>query len=162
MDERTTLGQLSRQTRISYWFILITILVVGWLRLGTPLLAVLFSYLVLTKLRFTRNRWVAVWIFGVVLMGIAYGLWYFTRQTIETLPKVANSAIPQIIALAEARGWELPFTDYASLRALLLDTVKDQMHYLGNAMNFAKGATTQFVFLIIGCVVAMSIFLNSQ
>src|SRR2546427_1577431 len=153
---------MSRPARISYWFILVTLVLVGWLHLATPLLAVLFSYLVLTRLHHARNRWVAVSMFAVVLLGIAYALAYFINQAIETLPKVAETAVPSIIAFAEERGVELPFTDYQSLKALAIDTVKDQAHYLGNAANFAKGATTQFVFMIIGCVVAASIFLNGK
>jgi len=162
MDEQPILGSVSKPARISYWFILLTIVAVGWLHLATPLLAVLFSYFVLTKLHFARNRWVAVWLFLIVLLGITYGLAHFFRRTIETLPAIADTVIPQVIAWAEKQHLELPFTDYQSLRAVAVDTVKDQMHYLGNAVNFAKGATAQFVFLIIGCVVAVSIFLNSQ
>jgi predicted PurR-regulated permease PerM len=105
---------------------------------------------------------VAVALFAVVLLGIAYALAYFIKQAIDTLPKVAQTAVPSIIAFAEENKVELPFTDYESLKALAIDTVKDQAQYLGNAANFAKGATTQFVFMIIGCVVAVSIFLNSQ
>jgi predicted PurR-regulated permease PerM len=162
MDEKPILGSLSKPVRASYWFILLTIVAVGWLRLATPLLAVLFAYFVLTKLHFARNRWVAVWLFGVVLLGIAYALGYFIKQTVVTLPRIADTVIPQVITWAEEQRLELPFTDYQSLRALMVDTVKDQMHYLGNAVNFAKGATAQFVFVVIGCVVAVSIFMNSQ
>jgi len=36
-------------TRVSYWFILGTIVLVGWLHLATPLLAILFAYLALTR-----------------------------------------------------------------------------------------------------------------
>ena len=162
MDEKPTLGSLSKPARTSYWFILLTIVAVAWLRLATPLLAVLFSYFVLTKLNFARNRWVAVWLFSFVLLGISYAVANFTRQTIETMPRIADTVIPQVLAWAEEQHLELPFTDYESLKAVLLDTVKDQAHYLGNAVNLAKGATAEFVFLIIGCVVAASLFLNSQ
>jgi len=162
MDEKSSTRILSRQARVSYWFILLTLVVVGWLHLATPLLSVLFSYLVLSRLHFTRNRWVAVGLFIIVLLGITYGLAHFVNRTIDTLPRISEKAIPSIIEWAEQRGIELPFTDYQSLRAVALDTVKDQVHYLGNAANFAKGATTQFVFLVIGCVAAVSIFLNSQ
>jgi predicted PurR-regulated permease PerM len=153
---------MSRSTRISYWFILGTLGTVGWLHLATPLLAALFSYFVLTKLRVSRHRWLAVWLLAVVLLGIAYALAHFINQTIVALPKIADSSIPTVIAWAQGHGVELPFTDYESLKAMALDTVKDQVHYLANFANFAKGATTQFVFLIIGCVVAASIFLNNQ
>ena len=153
---------MARPARVSYWVMLGTLVIVGWLHLATPLLAVLFSYFVLSRLHFVRNRWAAVGLFAVVLLAIAYAAAFFIRQAIDTLPKVAETAVPSIIAFAEQQGVELPFTDYQSLKALAIDTVKDQAHYLGNAANFAKGATTQFVFLIIGCVVAASIFLNNQ
>src|SRR5262245_24908978 len=135
MDEKPTLGSLSKPARISYWFILLTMVAVGWLRLATPLLAVLFSYFVLTKLNFARNRWVAVWLFSFVLLGISYAVANFTRQTIETMPRIAEKVIPQVLAWAEEQHLELPFTDYESLKAVMLDTVKDQAHYLGNAVN---------------------------
>ena len=162
MADNPTLKLLSRPARVSYWFILVTMVIVGWLHVATPLLAALFSYFVLTRLHFLRNRWAAVAVFVVVLLGIAYGLAFFIKQTIRALPKIAETAIPSIITWAETRGVELPFTDYESLKAAAIDTATDQAHYLGNAANFARGATTQFVFLIIGCVVATSIFLNSQ
>ena len=57
---------------------------------------------------------------------------------------------------------ELPFTDYDSLKDLALDTVKSQVNYLGNVARFARGATTQFIFVLVGCVVAISIFLNPR
>jgi predicted PurR-regulated permease PerM len=153
---------MSKPARISYWVLLFTVVLVGWLHLATPLLAVLFSYFVLSRLQIGRSRWVAVLLFLVVLLLLAYGLAHLINQAIVALPKVADTAIPSIIAWAEQHGVELPFTDYESLKALLLDTVSDQVHYLGNFANFARGATTQFVFLIIGCVVAMAIYLNSQ
>jgi predicted PurR-regulated permease PerM len=162
MDDKAPTRVLSRQARVSYWFILLTLVVVGWLHLATPLLSVLFSYFVLSRLNFTRQRWVAVIVFVIVLLAIAYGLAYFINRTVKTLPGIAETAIPSIIEWAEQHHFDLPFTDYQSLRALAVETVKDQVHYLGNAANFAKGATTQFVFLIIGCVAAVSIFLNSQ
>ncbi len=148
--------------RISYWVLLLTIVFVGWLHLATPLLAVLFSYFLLSKLHLIKARWLAVTLFLVVLLGIAYALAHVINQSIIALPKIANTAIPSIIAYAEAHGVELPFTDYESLKALALDIVTDQVHYLGNFANFARGATTQFVFFIIGCVVAVALFLNSQ
>jgi predicted PurR-regulated permease PerM len=159
MDEKPTLGSLSKPARVSYWFILLTIVAVGWLRLATPLLAVLFAYFVLSKLHFTRKRWVAVWLFSFVLLGISYALAYFTKQTIQTLPHIADTVIPQVTDWAERQHLELPFTDYQSLKAVIIDTIKD---YLGNAVNLAKGTSAQFAFLIIGCVAAVSIFLNSQ
>jgi predicted PurR-regulated permease PerM len=41
-----------------------------------------------------------------------------------------------------------------------MDTVKSQADYLARVAKFARGATTQFVFLIVGLVVAIGLFLN--
>ena len=57
---------------------------------------------------------------------------------------------------------QLPFTDYDSLKDLAFDAVKSQVQYLGSVAHFAKGATTQFVFLVVGCVVAISVFFNAR
>jgi len=153
---------LARPARVSFAIIALTLLLVGWLRLTTPLLAVLFSYFFLHKLHFAKSKWVAVGLFAVVLLGIAYGLAHFINQTIFALPRIADATIPVIIDWAEKNKIELPFTDYQSLKDLAIETVKDQAMHLGNFANFAKGATAQFIFLIIGAVVAASVFLDGR
>ena len=153
---------MTKQARISYWFILATIVVVGWLHLATPLLAALFSYFVLNRLRFgTKGKWLPVSLFVIVIAGVAYGLTHFANQALVAFPKIAQTTIPSIIAWAEQRGIELPFTDWQSLKATAMDTVK-QAQYVANFATFAKIATAQIVFLVIGCVVAVSLFFNAQ
>ena len=150
--------------RLSYAFIVLTFAVVGWLHLATPLLAALFGYFALTKLHIAKDRtkWLAVALFLILVAGVAYGAAFFIHRTIDALPEIADKAIPSVIAWAKEYQVELPFTDYDSLKALATDTVKDQENFLGRFANFARGATTQFVFLIVGCVVAVSVFLNAQ
>jgi len=148
--------------RISYAIIILMLLLVGWLHLATPLLSVLFSIFVLDKLHFTRSKLPAVVLFIIVVSGIMYATGHFINGAVIALPKIADDTIPSVIAWAQARGVELPFTDFDSLKALGVDTVKEQVHYLRNFANFARGATAQFVFLIIGMVVAVSLFINSQ
>jgi predicted PurR-regulated permease PerM len=97
-----------------------------------------------------------------VLLAIAYGLGHFLKQAVEALPRIAQDTIPVVIDWAEKNKVELPFTDYESLRALGIETVKKQAVHLGNFANFAKGATAQFVFVLIGAVVAVSVFLNPR
>lgn len=152
----------SLPARVSYWLIALMLVVVGWLHLTTPLLAALFSFFVLSKLHFGRNRWLAVTVFTIVLLGIAYALAFFINLSVVALPRIAETSVEPFLAWTQQHGIELPFTDYESLKVLLLDTVKDQARHLGNFANFARGATTQFVFAIIGAVVAVSIFLNNQ
>ena len=153
---------MTKAARISYWFIAITILLVGWLHLAMPLLSVLFAYFVLSRLRFvSRRKWVPVSLFVIVILGIAYGLAFFINQTLTSLPKIAESTLPSVIAWAEQRGIELPFTDFQSLKAMAMDTVKEA-RYVSNYANYFKIVSAQLVFLIIGCVVAVSLFLNAQ
>ena len=153
-----------RPTRVSYLFILATFILVGWLHLATPLLAALFSYLALTKLHFLgrRGRWLAVVLFLILLSGITYALGHFTSQTVRALPEIANKAIPSIIEWARQYQIELPFTDYDSLKELGLDTIKSQANYLAGVAKFARGTTTQFVFLAVGCAVAIGLFLSPR
>ncbi len=154
----------SRLVRVSYLFMLGALSVVGWMHLATPLLTVLFSYLALTKLHFFKRggKGLAVVLFLVLVSGIAYALGHFISHTVRALPVIADKAIPSIIDWAQQRQVELPFTDYDSLKDLALDTVKSQVSYLAGIAKFARGATTQFVFLAVGCAVAIGLFLNPR
>ena len=52
---------MTKQTRWSYVVLAITLVLVGLLQLGTPLLALLFSFFVLTKLgRYIPYKWVTL------------------------------------------------------------------------------------------------------
>jgi predicted PurR-regulated permease PerM len=151
-------------SRVSYLFIVATLVLVGWLHLATPLLAALFSYLALTRLHWPKRggKWLAVGLFLVLLAGAAYELGRFANHAVKALPEIADKAIPSIIEWARQHQIDLPFTDYDSLRDLALGTVTSQVNYLGRFANFARGATTQFVFLATGCVIAISVFLNPR
>ena len=66
---------MTKPVRISYWFIFLTIVCVGWLHLATPLLAALFSYFVLSKLSFgTHAKWFPVSLFMIVIVSITLGI----------------------------------------------------------------------------------------
>jgi predicted PurR-regulated permease PerM len=60
---------------------------------------------------------------------------------------------------AERQGVELPFTDYASLRTLAIGEVKDG---LANVGRYIRTAIFEIASLIIGLVVAVSLFLNAR
>jgi predicted PurR-regulated permease PerM len=152
----------STPTRFSYLFILGTLILVTWLHLAMPLLAALFAYLALHRFQFLKRggKWAAVAIFLVLLAALAYGLGYLINQIVRTLPEIADKAIPLVIAWAKQHQIELPFTDYDSLKDLATDTLKGEAQYLGSAVKFARGAASEFILLLAGCVVAISIFLN--
>ena len=151
-----------RYARYSYLFMLGLGILVVWFRLATPLLAGLFAYLALTRLEPARRggKAVAIIIFLIALGGIAYALGYFVNQTIRALPEIGDKAIPAIIEWAKQYGIELPFTDYDSLKDLAFDTLKSEVRFLSSFAKFARGASTQVLFLAVGCVVAISLFLN--
>jgi len=149
----------NRLTRISYAFIFLTLVLVGWLHLATPFITVLFAYFALRKLDFTRNRWLAVAVFISLLLVIFYGFAFFLKQAWVAFPKIAATAISSIIEFAKRRDIQLPFDDLDSLKVLALESITAELRYLG---NFAKFATKEFLFLVIGSVVAVSLFLNSR
>ena len=134
------------------------------LRLATPLLAALFTYLALNCLTLPKRggKWVAVAIFLILLSGAAYALGFFIHRTIDALPQIADKAIPSLIDTAQRNGIQLPFSDYDSLKDTVMDTVKSEVSYLGSFVKFARGATTHILFLIAGCIVAISLFLNPR
>ena len=154
----------SQLARVSYLFLLGIILLVGILHLATLLLAALFAYLALTKLYILKHRgkWVAVAFFLILVFALAYEMGFFINQVVRTLPVIAEKAIPSVIQWAEKYHVQLPFSDYNSLKEVAFDAVKSQVNYLGSFAKFARGATSQFLFLIVGVVVAIGLFLNPR
>src|SRR5579862_3352841 len=155
---------VSPSTRFSYLFMLGLLLLMILLRLGSPLVAALFTYLALSRLTWHKfgGKWLAVSLFLVCLFGIVYATGYFIHQTIHALPEIADKAIPSVIDTAQHNGIQLPFSDYDSLKDLAFDTVKSEVKYLGSFAKFARGATSHILFLLAGCIVAISLFLNPR
>src|SRR5437867_6461670 len=149
-------------TRLSYCVLALTIILAGLLHLRTPLLVVLFAYFALRQLLYlTKRRWLALILFIVVVAGIAASAVYFTRAAFLALPDVADTSIPSASAWAQKRQIELPFTDFESLRAVVIDTLKEEAHYLRNVAHFAGSTTAALVFSIIGIVAAGSLFFKA-
>jgi predicted PurR-regulated permease PerM len=148
---------MTRAARFSYFFILVLLVLMAVLHMATPLITILFSYFALCKLDFTRRRWVSVLIFLVLVSGILYGLGYLLKQAVDALPKIADESIPSIITYLKSKGLDLPFDDVEGLKASIKDMLKDEFPRVG---NFARAATREFLFILIGVVVAASLFLN--
>jgi predicted PurR-regulated permease PerM len=155
-------ARMSRPNRISFAFILLVLVLAGWLHLGALLLSVLFSYFIIAKLNFMKPRakWLAVAIFLVLLAGIAYALTYFIHATVRALPNIADRALPVIVQWASDHQIELPFTDLESLKEQAFEFARSQAHNLGAFADVARGATTQFVYLFVGVIVAIGLYLN--
>ena len=150
---------MSTPAKISYGVVVATLVVAAWLHLGPLLLAAFFSYFALHKLfAATKRKWLSLILFVICLVGIAYAAGYFTRAAWRALPEIADSSIPSATAWAEKRNIELPFTDFETFKAFLIGQVKDEIHYLNNVAHFAGTATTVLVLIVIGIVVAASLF----
>jgi predicted PurR-regulated permease PerM len=145
--------------RASFVFIVATIVLAGATHLATPLVVVLFSYFALRKLRVSRNKWLSLAVFLVLIAIILYGIGWLITLAVVALPKIAAESIPPIITWAQNHGFELPFSDLDSLKATTADVAKDEFLFVG---NFARSATRQLVFVIIAIVVAMSLFVRSN
>jgi predicted PurR-regulated permease PerM len=72
---------------------------------------------------------------------------------------MAEKTIPAVVEFAEKQGLELPFTDYASLKAKALDEVQASFANLG---RYAREMLLQVAMLLIGLVVALSLFINAK
>jgi len=148
--------------RLSYGVLAFTIILAGLLHLGTPLLVLLFSYFALRQLySLTKRKWLALILFIVVVAGIATAAVYLTRAAFLALPDVADTSIPSASAWAQQRQIELPFTDFESLRKVVMDALKEEAHYLRNVAHFAGSTTAVLVFTVIGIVAAGSLFLKT-
>jgi predicted PurR-regulated permease PerM len=150
---------MSLPTRLSYAFIVLLIIAAGWLHLATPLVTVLFSFFALHLLSFGGRKWLAITLFLVLLAGLGVGFYVFVNHSIAAIPRIAEETIPRVLAWAEKQHIELPFSDYASLRELGIQTVKREIADLG---KYAGVAIVQFAAVLIGIVVAISLFLNSR
>ncbi|MFN2540670.1 MAG: AI-2E family transporter [Chthoniobacterales bacterium] len=147
--------------RFSYGVLVLTIVLAGVLHLGAPLLVVLFSYFALRQLYYlTRRKWLALVLFIVLVAGLAVAAVYFTRVAIRALPDLAGTSIPSATAWAQKRQIELPFTDFESLRAVVIDTFRQEAQYLRGVAHFARSTIRTLVFCMIGIVAAASLFLK--
>src|SRR5206468_2791946 len=155
-------GTMITPTRLSYGVLALTIALAGLLHLGAPLLVILFSYFALRQLYYlTKRKWLALILFGIVVAGIAAAAVYFTRAAILALPDVADTSISPASAWAQTRRIELPFTDFESLRQVVVDALGQEAHYLRNVANFARTAAAMLVFSVLGIVAAGSLFLKT-
>jgi predicted PurR-regulated permease PerM len=136
--------------------------VTAWLHLGVLFLTALFATLLLELLTFQGRKSLAITLFLFVIAMVLWVLVSFATQAVITLPKVARDVIPEVIDYAQKHGRELPFTDWESLKTMAIDAVVQQTRYLSSVAGFAQSAARAVVQFVIGCVVAVSVFLNSK
>lgn len=144
-------------TRISYAIMGVMLVLIGWLQLNTLVLTTLFGYFALQKFSIRKNKLVGVGIYIVAVVAVIWGLVIVLNRAQQTLPKIATDTIPAIVNYAESKNIELPFTDYASAKTLLIQESKDQVANFG---RYLKTAILQIAMFLIGLVVAVSMFLS--
>jgi predicted PurR-regulated permease PerM len=149
---------MSKPARISYVIMAVLLLLIGRLHLGMLILTVLFGYFALQQFSFGRSKLLGVALYVIVVVAIGLGVFYFSRQAYVTVPKIAETTIPAVVEYAEKQGVELPFTDYASLKTVAINDVKEDV---ANAGRYVRSAAFQIALLLIGLVVAAGLFLNA-
>jgi predicted PurR-regulated permease PerM len=150
---------MGKPQRISYLVMAALLVLVVWLHLGTLTLTVMFGYFALRLLSFGGRRWLAALIYVVAVAGIGVGLFFFSKAAFVALPDIAEKVIPAVANYAEQRGIELGFTDYASLRTTAVQNVRESFASVG---HYAGAASFVLIQLVIGLVVALSMFLNTR
>src|ERR1043166_8105894 len=150
---------MSKPQRISYVIMAVLLFLIAWLHLGTLTLTTLFGYFALRLFTFRGRKWLAALIYLVTVCAIGTGLFFFSRAAYVALPDIADKTIPAVVNFAEKQGIELPFTDYASLKVEALQHVRESFANIG---RYAGMASFVLVQLIIGLVVALSLFLDAR
>src|SRR2546430_10298966 len=98
-------------TRLSYAVLAFTIVLVGVLNLGVPLLVVLFSYFALRQLYYlTKRKWLALILFAVGVAGVAAAAADFNRAAILSPPGGGDNSLPPASAPGPKRAIEIPIT----------------------------------------------------
>lgn len=147
----------AQAAKFSYFFLLGVLALVAIFKIATPFVTVLFSIFALRMFKFFDRKAVAVALFLIFVSAIFYGFYFFVNTSIKALPAIAEASIPKAIELAEGHGYKLPFSDLDGLKALAANSIRSELE---GVAKFAELATKEFLFLIIGLVVAISIFIN--
>jgi predicted PurR-regulated permease PerM len=150
---------MTRPRRISFVFMAAMLLFVGWLHMATLLLTTMFGYLALRTFAHRGNKVLAVTLFTVLITGVSLGTLRFGQRAYVAFPDLADDTIPKVNELAAQVGFELPFTDHEGLLDFLKHQAQLQFRNLHHLLTLA---VFQGVYLIIGAVLAVSLFFNSK
>lgn len=161
------LDKLSAERKCSYLLFAGVFLLVGPLHLGPPLLAGLFSYMMLDvtqrrlKLRVGARaaRWGAVAVFLIAATGLFWLFGQFLAAALSRVPEILSSAIAPMRELAGRYGFELPFGNLEEARGLGIDMA------LGNLISIRRASgllTKGFFYILAGIFVALLCFLSEH
>lgn len=153
---------ISPLRKASYLFVVSALALSFASDLCTPFITILFSYLALINLnRVCKRKYLSILLFCVLVLGVINAFVYFGRQAVTTIPHIISTSVPALLTYAETNGYMkmLPFDDVESMKTAIIDGAKGELAYFA---NFAKVATKEFVLLIIGLVIACSMFARPE
>jgi predicted PurR-regulated permease PerM len=150
---------LTTSARISFGIMAVLLVLIAWLHLGTLVLTAMFGYFAMHLFSFGRSKTLGVVVYLFAVVAITSGLFFFSKQAYKTLPEIVDKTIPAVAHFAEKQGFELPFTDYAGLKTMAQQEVGERITNVG---TYARTAVLQLAMLIIGVVVAVSLFINAK
>jgi predicted PurR-regulated permease PerM len=135
------------------------LLIVAVMGLATPLLTVLFSFFLLHVFSFKgRSKSLAVSLFLIAVTAVCLGVLIFLAKTLVVAPQISEQLIPKLVDYLGSWGVELPFKDLAGLMALIKVEAMERFGVVGLA---GTNLLRQMAFVVIGMVVAISLFDNS-
>lgn len=144
---------------LPYCFILVFLGLVAWLNLESLFLVALFSYFILNRLRFLRKTWLIISLFLVFVVFIFYGFFLFSKKAFYLLPGIVSSSIPILVNMANDYGITLPFGNVEGLRHLIIVGMTGQLSGIATS---AVLATKEFIYIIVGFIVAIGIFTHGR
>ena len=117
------------------------------------------AYFGLNFLSVGGRKWLGVLLFSLLLIGVFVGGWLFSKHAYVALPQIAHTTIEKTADYAKERGVELPFTSWNDVKDMGMATVREKFV---NLSLYARSAAIEVVFVIIGIVVAVSLFLSTK
>ncbi len=161
-----SLAPLSGPRKASYLLFALALLVVARFHLGACLLAALVSYMImdLTERRLRDagvrprlTRAAALFAFAVLATALGWIFVNFARTGVTRLPVLLDTVLPQLTALADAVGMELPVDNAKELRDLLVSAARENF----SSVSKTSGLLTRgFAQVLVGMFVAALRFLS--
>lgn len=151
-SSHTTEQSINRTSFIAFFGILLGIFYYG---LGTPLITILFGFLILHYIGKTLSTRLSIVVFSVLVLILFYLFYLFVQEAVRALPQTVNKSMPVIASLAKEHGIETPFGNPEGLKSYVLDALESQLHFLA---RFVQVFTKEFVYVIIALVATTGIF----
>lgn len=127
------------------------------LKLMTPFLTVIFSLLILDVLRLKLPKVATVVVFALVVVAAISASVHFSRELAQEIPSIVEKTIPTLTEYSKEYNFELPFSDWTTL----MESIRSRTRATTVALA-AQVALKEFVYLILGFVIATTLFLNSK